>query len=132
MDKQEIRNTVNQLVEAWHDQAEAQRQLEIYRASHLPPEPPNQFEGLKDLYEFDELKRSYQGALTNHQNQLEAAQIAYAKAAEKLQEVLPEGVGLQYTYQGERGNLDGGRYLIMTTQSRLIVRRHTHRETPPP
>ncbi len=132
MDKQEIRDTVNQLIEAWHDHAEAKRQLEIYSASQLPPEPPSQFEGLQDLYEFDELRRSYQGGLTSHQNQLRAAQKAYEEAGDKLGEVLPAGAGLQYTYQGERGNLEGRRYLILNTQGRAVVQWHRQPETPPP
>jgi hypothetical protein len=132
VDKQEIRDTVNQLVEAWHDQDEAREQLDNYRVSHSPPKPPSQFEGLRDLFEFDELKRSYQGALTNYQNQLEAAQKAYAEAGEKLREVLPENVGLAYTYQGKRGYLDGERYLIVNTEGGVIVRWHTHPEIPPP
>ena len=94
--------------------------------------PPSQFQGLRDLFEFDELKRSYQGALINYQNQLEAAQKAYAEAAEKLREVLPENVGLHYTYQGKRGYLDGGRYLIVNAEGGVLVRWHTHPEIPPP
>jgi hypothetical protein len=132
MNKQEIRDTVNQLIEAWHDEDEARQQLDNYKVSHSPPKPPSQFEGLRDLFEFDELRRSYQGGLTNHQNQLEAAQKAYEEAGDKLGEVLPAGAGLHYTYQGERGKLEGRRYVILNTQGRAVVQWHRQPETPPP
>ena len=131
MDKQEIRDTVNRLVEAWHDQEVAEQQLDIYKASHPTPKPPDQFDGLEELYAFEEKKRSHQAGLSEHQNQLKAAQKAYREAGNKLRWVLPENVGLQYTYQGARRNLEGGRYLLVNTQGSVIVRWHTPPERPP-
>jgi hypothetical protein len=132
MDIVELRATVNQLVEAWHDQQEAPQQLNIFKANNPRPTPPPEFEGLQQLTEFDERRRTYEAQLTDHEDKADIAMASYEKAADKLRDVLPENTSLQYTYQGERGELEGGRYFIVNTEGNINIRWHTRPETPPP
>jgi hypothetical protein len=122
MDKKEMRAAINQLVEAWHDQGDAQEQLEIFAATHAPPKPPDQFEGLPDLLDFYAARRRYEDELADHKSALAVAKDTYAEAARQLQDVLPENVPLYYTYQGgRRAASEGTEYRIVHRQGEVII-----------
>jgi hypothetical protein len=122
MEKREIRSAINQLVEAWHDQAEAQEQLENFRVSHAPPKPPDQFGSLQDFLNFHDRKQSYEGELTNYENTLAVAKMLYTQTADKLRDALPENVPLHYTYEGgSRAASEGTEYRIVHRQGEVLI-----------
>ena len=52
MDREQVRETVNQLVESEHDQRAATTLLRDFQDANEPPLAPNEFEGLEAFLDF--------------------------------------------------------------------------------
>jgi hypothetical protein len=116
-----VENTVNQLVEALHDQDASRTELENFKATNPAPEPPPAFEYLSEFLDHHESTQRYQVELERREKALATADKLYAKAADSLQDVLPEGIPLRFDYLGMRRDLYGKRYGIVKEQGEVSV-----------
>jgi hypothetical protein len=107
VDEREIRETINQLVEAWVSLDAAQERLADFTKSNDPPPLPGAFDSFQSFLDFYGSQQDYKDELKNLKGELTACHKAYEQASSGLQEILPVGVPLHYTYQGERQDLEG-------------------------
>ena len=113
MDEREIRGTINQLVEAWVERDAAQESLAAFTKSHDSPPLPSAFDSFQSFLDFYGSQQDYKEELKNLKRELAACNEAYEQASRELQEILPVGVPLHYTYQGERQDLEGTEFHIV-------------------
>ena len=107
MDERKIRETINQLVEAWVDRDAAQERLAGFTKSNDPPPLPDAFDSFQSFLDFYGSQQDYKDELKNLKGELAACNKAYEQASRGLQEILPVSVPLHYTYEGERQDLEG-------------------------
>ena len=113
MDTTELRDTVNQLVEAQLDQETTQARLDRFKESNHPPRVPSEFNSLQALLDYHVHKQLYEGEISSLEAGRAAAKDRYDQAVSKLEYVLPANVPLHYTYDGPRQELEGVRYTII-------------------
>lgn len=131
MDKAEIHSALNQLIEAQLDRTAAREELQRFRATRVPPAPPESFDGLDALVDFHRRKSQYDNELAGLESAPSVAEKAYSEAANTLRDLLPENVPLHYTYQGGRADLEGAHYTIVNTGGRIIIRWYRRPTSPP-
>jgi hypothetical protein len=116
-----VRSILARLLEAREDQKGADRQLHDYRAAKSPPEVPNEFDNVNAFLGYHHRRQSYENLLKQHENAQKKARKEYADAADELLLFLPDGVPLRYTYEGERSELSGTKYVIVRKQDEIVI-----------
>jgi len=117
MDKDQIRETFEQLVESNYDRRRAQTRLREFQDASTPPLAPSEFDDLEAFLDF-------YGRTQDHEDSLESLNTEYTNATERydqaraaLSMALPTNAVLHYTYEGRREELKGQQYDIMNTGS---------------
>ena len=117
MDKEQVRETIEQLVESQYDRLQAQTRLRKFQDASTPPLAPSEFESLEVFLDF-------YGRTQDHEHSLESLNTDYTNATERydqaraaLSRVLPTNALLHYTYEGDREELKGQQYDIMNASS---------------
>ena len=102
MDKEQVRETIEQLVESQYDRLQAQTRLRKFQDASTPPLAPSEFESLEAFLDF-------YGRTQDHEESIESLKIEHTSATEQydrarlaLSWVLPMNVPLYYTYEGDR------------------------------
>jgi hypothetical protein len=117
MDRDQVRETVNQLLESEHDQREATMLLRNFQDTNEPPLAPSEFENLEAFLDFyggqQHYKYRVQSLKTEHAN----AKQQYDQARMALSQALPTNVLLHYTYEGNREELKGQQYDIVNVSA---------------
>jgi hypothetical protein len=113
MDKNRIHETINQLVEALHDQRAAQTRLRDFQDSNAPPPVPREFKSLHAFLDFYGHQQDYENGIRDLEAESNKAKEQYDQARYALSQVLPTNVPLYYTYEGDREELRGWQYVIM-------------------
>ena len=116
-----VRSILGQMIEARSDQNEADEQLQDYRATHRPPDVPNNFDTVDTFLAYHHRRPTYEKDLKQNDKVLKKAKKEYADAADQLMLFLPEGVPLRYTYQGERSELFDTKYVIVREQGEVVI-----------
>jgi hypothetical protein len=113
MDKEEVRKTVEQLVESEYDRLQVQTRLREFQDASTLPLAPDEFESLDAFLDF-------YGRTQDHEHSLESLNTAYTNATEQydqaryaLSRVLPTNRLLHYTYEGNREELKDQQYDIV-------------------
>jgi hypothetical protein len=113
MDREQLRETVNQLVESEYDRHQTQTRLREFQDASTPPLAPREFESLEAFLDF-------YGRTQDHEHSLESLNIDYTDARElydqaryTLSRVLPMNKLLHYTYEGDREELKDQQYDIV-------------------
>jgi|SRR5215207_4652029 len=111
MDSEQVRDLVNQLVEAEFDSREAHERLDRARQTNDPPPiAPSEFENLEAFRDFLEAKRRHEDLLQILMTQRDEAKALYDEAERALRVTLPENTSLHYDYEGNRQELAGIRF----------------------
>jgi hypothetical protein len=117
MDKQQVRETIEQLVESNYDRRRAQTRLREFQDASTPPLAPSEFDDLEAFLDF-------YGRTQDHEDSLESLNTEYTNATEHydqaraaLSMALPTNAVLHYTYEGSREELKGQQYDIMNASS---------------
>ena len=117
MDKDQVRKTVEQLVESHYDQRQIQSRLRHFQDASEPPLTPSKFESLEAFLDF-------YGRNQGHEDSIESLKIEHTSATEQydrarlaLSWVLPTNVPLYYTYEGDREELKDQQYEVMNMSS---------------
>ena len=117
MDKAQVRETIEQLVESNYDRRRAQTRLREFQDASTPPLAPSEFDDLEAFLDF-------YGRTQDHEDSLESLNTEYTNATERydqaraaLSMALPTNAVLHYTYEGSREELKGQQYDIMNASS---------------
>ena len=113
MDKQQVRETIEQLVESQHDQRQAQTRLRNFQDASENPLVPSEFESLEAFLDFYGRTQEHEDSLESLNTEYTNATEHYDQARAALSWVLPTNVLLRYTYEGGREELKGQQYDIM-------------------
>jgi hypothetical protein len=116
-----VRSILGHLIEAREDQNDADKRLHDYRAANSPPEVPNEFENVDAFLDYHHRRQRYENHLKQHENALKKAKKEYAGAADQLGVLLPDGVPLRYTYEGERSELSSTEYVPVRKQGEIVI-----------
>jgi hypothetical protein len=114
VDKRQVHETINKLVEARYDQRSTQTRLREFQEANEPrPLPPSEFSSLQEFLDFYGRHRDYQNTINNLDTEHNDAMRRYDEAKVALSRVLPQNVPLYYTYEGERQELSGWQFSIV-------------------
>ena len=117
MDREQVHETVNQLVESEHDQRKATTRLRDYQNANEPPSAPNEFERLEAFLDFYGGQQDYENRGKSLRTEHANAKQQYDKARIALSRVLPRNALLHYTYEGNREELKGQQYDIVNVSA---------------
>lgn len=126
MDRQQVHETINRLVETYHDLLQAQERLARFSALNEPPRKPAVFPDLPAFLDFHEERRRYEDRLQSFRIEVEVLDEAHKEAERTLQDILPENVPLSYDYEGEHQELVGMWFRLVNqhlrgVQSRIVI-----------
>jgi hypothetical protein len=117
MDKDQVRKTVEQLVESHYDQRQIQSRLRHFQDASEPPLAPSKFESLEAFLDFYGRKPGHEDSIESLKTEHTSATEQYDQARLALSWVLPMNVPLYYTYEGDREELKDQQYEIMNVSS---------------
>ena len=117
MDKDQVRKTVEQLVESHYDQRQIQSRLRHFQDASEPPLAPSKFESLEAFLDFYGRKPGHEDSIESLKTEHTSATEQYDQARLALSWVLPMNVPLYYTYEGDREVLKDQQYEIMNVSS---------------
>ena len=112
MDRQQVHETINQLVESRDDLREAQTRQNEFNQTRTPPRPPDGFGSLQSFLDFYEEKQGFEEEQQRLETEVEKAKHAYNEAESTLTNILPDNAPLTYDYEGERQQFAGERFTI--------------------
>jgi len=117
MDKEQVHETINQLVESHYDQRQVQTRLRNFQDASESPLVPSKFESLEAFLDFYGRKQGREDSIENLNTEYTSATEQYDQARVALSWVLPMNVPLYYTYEGDREELKDQQYEIMNVSS---------------
>jgi hypothetical protein len=117
MDKDQVRKTVEQLVESHYDQRQIQSRLRHFQDASEPPLAPSKFESLEAFLDFYGRNQGHEDSIESLKTEHTSATEQYDQARLALSWVLPMNVPLYYTYEGDREELKDQQYEIMNVSS---------------
>jgi hypothetical protein len=117
MDKEEVRKTIEQLVESQYDRLQAQTRLREFQDASTPPLAPSEFESLDAFLDFYAPTQDHEHSLESLNTAYTNATELYDQAREALSRVLPTNALLHYTYEGDRKELKDQQYDIVNVSS---------------
>jgi hypothetical protein len=117
MDKEQVRETIEQLVESQYDRLQAQTRLRKFQDASTPPLAPSEFESLEAFLDFYGRTQDHEHSLESLNTDYTNATEQYDQAREALSWALPTNVLLRYTYEGRREELKDQQYEIMNVSS---------------
>ena len=117
MDKDQVRKTVEQLVESHYDQRQIQSRLRHFQDASEPPLAPSKFESLEAFLDFYGREQGHEDSIESLNTQYTSATEQYDQARVALSRALPTNVPLYYTYEGDREELKDQQYEIVNMSS---------------
>ena len=117
MDKEQVRETIEQLVESQYDRLQAQARLRKFQDARTPPLAPSEFESLEAFLDFYGRTQDQEDSLESLNTEYTNATEQYDQARAALSRVLPTNALLHYTYEGNREELKDQQYEIMNMSS---------------
>ena len=117
MDREQVHQTINKLVESHYDQRQAQTRLRNFQDASESPLVPSKFESLEAFLDFYGRKQGREDSIESLNTEYISATEQYDQARIALSRVLPTNVPLYYTYEGDREELKDQQYEIMNVSS---------------
>ena len=117
MDRAQVHQTINKLVESHYDQRQAQTRLRNFQDASESPLVPSKFESLEAFLDFYGRKQGREDSIESLNTEYISATEQYDQARIALSRVLPTNVPLYYTYEGDREELKDQQYEIMNVSS---------------
>jgi hypothetical protein len=117
MDKEQVHETINQLMESHYDQRQVQTRLRSFQDTSEPPLAPSEFESLEAFLDFYGRQQGHEDSIESLKTEYTSATEQYDQARLALSWVLPMNVPLYYTYEGEREELKDQQYDIVNMSS---------------
>jgi hypothetical protein len=113
---QHISELLDSLIGALYEQRARQRRLYEFKATRRPPRPPQVFEDVNALAEYNKNKTRYERELEAITHQKETSDETVAKLESDVKSVLPVNTAVMHTYGGKESDLQG-RYAIRYERS---------------
>jgi len=117
VDREQVHETINRLVESEHDQRQAMTGLRNYEDTNDPPLAPGEFENLEAFLDFYGSQQDYKNRVQSLKTEHADAKQQYDQARMVLSQALPTNVLLHYTYEGNREELKGQQYDIVNVSA---------------
>ena len=117
MDREQVHQTVNQLVESHYDQRQVQTSLRNFQDASESPLVPSKFESLEAFLDFYGRNQGHEDSIESLNTEYTSATEQYDQARMALSRALPTNVPLYYTYEGGREELKGQQYEIVNMSS---------------
>jgi hypothetical protein len=121
MDRELVHETINQLVEAYHDEPQAEQRLKHFTATNERPSRPDQFPNLVAFLNFHDEGRRYDDTLQSLRTVVANIKEARKEPEERLLDILPENTPLHYAYEGSRRELAGQRFTIVNQHRTIMI-----------
>ena len=118
MDRKQVHETINRLVESEHDQRQADHSLRNFQDTNEPPLAPNEFETVEAFLDFYGGQQDYENRVQSLKTEHADAKQQYDQARMALSQALPRNALLHYTYEGDREELKGQQYDIVNVSHR--------------
>jgi hypothetical protein len=118
MDRKQVHETINRLVESEHDQRQADHRLRTFQDANEPPLAPNEFETVEAFLDFYGGQQDYENRVQSLKTEHADAKQQYDQARMALSQALPRNALLHYTYEGNREELKGQQYDIENVSGR--------------
>lgn len=113
MSDEDIKRTVDGLVEAWEDHQAALDEHDAFQRNHIEPEPPaTVIESVESLIEYDRQKWRYDERLEAINDKLEKHNTELQVKSSMVKLLLPLSHILVHDYRGQRSDLQGNTYAI--------------------
>jgi hypothetical protein len=121
MDRQQVHETINQLVETYHDQPQARDRLSHLTTSNQPTREPDKFPDLPAFLAFHDERQRYEDRLQSLRTEVANLDKAHKEAERTLRGILPANVPLYYHYDGDRQDLAGVQFKIVNQHRTIII-----------
>ena len=110
---EQVAEAFDDLIEAHELLREAEHSAEVYVAHNVPPEIPERFEDVEALLRYNAERERYELEFSRVTERRADYAANYARAASRVEALLPEGVRLVHAYGKSSGAIPTGkRYLI--------------------
>ena len=110
---EQVAEAFDELIEAHELLREAEHSVEEYVAHNVPPEIPERFEDVEALLRYNAERERYELGFSRVTERRADYAANYARAASRVEALLPEGVRLVHAYGKSSGAIPTGkRYLI--------------------
>lgn len=109
---QSLERYIEDLLRAWSDAQDMQRQLDKFNEEYEAPEPPTKFNSVLALLEYDEQRRRYEERMQRYSRRALEHQQTFEQKSLHLLDLFPKEVPLVYTYQTYGGSQQGKAYEI--------------------
>jgi hypothetical protein len=111
--REQVAGAFDELIETHELLRAAERSLEEYGAHTVPPEIPELFEDVESLLRYNAERAHYELGLSYAMERMADRAADYARAAARVEALLPEGTRLIHAYGKSSGGIPGGkRYLV--------------------
>jgi hypothetical protein len=111
----------DELIEAHELLRAAERSLEEYVAHNVTPEIPQMFEDLEALLRYNAEKERYEMELSRLMERRVDRAADYARAASRVETLLPEGARLVHAYGESSGEIPGGKRYLVYKEGELVA-----------
>lgn len=108
-----LERLAERLIDAWIGLHDLQRQLDDFKESDRLPEPPDKFESVGALVEYNLQKERYDELLRGYEDRVKNARHTFQMEERNFIPLLPEGVPLIYAYQRYGTSSAGKTYEIV-------------------
>jgi hypothetical protein len=121
MDREQVHETINQLVEAYHAEPQARERLTDFMTTNERPLEPDQFPNLVAFLNFHDERRRYDDTLLSLRREVANLEVAHKDAEQELLRILPPNRPLYYDYEGERQDLTGMQFKIVNQHRTIMI-----------
>ena len=121
MDREQVHETINQLVEAYHAEPQARERLTDFTTTNERPLEPDQFPNLVAFLNFHDERRRYDDTLLSLRREVANLEVARKDAEQELLRILPPNRPLYYDYEGERQDLTGMQFKIVNQHRTIMI-----------
>jgi hypothetical protein len=117
---EQVAEAFDELIEAHELLREAEHSVEEYVAHNVPPEIPERFEDVEALLRYNAERERYELGFSRVTERRADYAANYARAASRVEALLPEGVRLVHVYGKSLGAIPTGRRYLIYKERELL------------
>ena len=117
---EQVAEAFDELIEAHELLREAEHSVEEYVAHNVPPEIPERFEDVEALLRYNAERERYELEFSRVTERRADYAANYARAASRVEALLPEGVRLVHVYGKSLGAIPTGRRYLIYKERELL------------
>jgi hypothetical protein len=117
---EQVAEAFDELIEAHELLREAEHSVEEYVAHNVPPEIPERFEDVEALLRYNAERERYELGVSRVTERRADYAAGYARAASRVEALLPEGVRLVHAYGKSSGAIPTGKRYSIYKEGELL------------